>query len=880
MEREEIIAKAVDWMARRGWKEKLAKRRGSEQSLFEHSLIELDVFLELRSILSAKAHYGLNDIEQQTLVAAIFMHDVGKETEVWQRFISGQGPRVPHIIPELTRALVPEVCRAFGFDVGEQVERTIAHCAEFHHNRPGRSDGAIFSAMQTDESDRFQTLADLVKAIDHFCSASQPDDALVTARRESALNLHLAFACHRVAIRGVSSAFLHGAAHDAFEKLGWKRLLIFPEGTVYGGDPIGERVIPTSDEIRDLLKTEIDRGIARDVTPLMVGSPTGNILPKPDLLAFSESRQYLQSAAKKISPKSFAKKKLTDKRRVVEEYWRLKGRSDKPTDLEVEHKANEISSSQPEMIVFKFFKAMMDPDKVKEVEQEGATLAGQLYEEIFGVGSWAALQSTSTLMPAKDMAKTVDYFWALPGSKVDRPQNESVATVSESERTEGLISLLDEIAKKVYASTNKPSPRERLSSNMAEAFIKDLQQPSPGGDPRLLSEKQLEHYARSKPFAGKETGKGVYFCPICNTPFDPAGGQRASADFIDNPQTHTNRGIAYGGFGYVMVCSVCYYERLLFQVLLGTRPAQVITLMPRLNIGPAQGKRLVAAVKEWVEEAQGLMRGKSETLDYGFSLGLTDLAARKLTGRDAFEVQPEDLSSLFTYRFGADTQKKRRQEALKRLKQEFGDEIGEFNSACEQVFSSWDEAVEALIENRIDLPEIRAIRREVFRLYETIHLICQTPNLIFIPLTYEIASGNEESATSKGFRRLFVSLLLSIVLESAVAIHQEGEPVDFQGRSGSAYVPPIPAVRALVGHDWVPLNRTKYWLTAIGAASLLVRATGLPERSALYQILSADPAERLAQRIHEARKTKSGLSQEHLLLIEELPGFHRGEKEA
>src|SRR5207244_7671221 len=122
-----------------------------------------------------------DDAEQQTLVVAIFMHDIGKETDAWQRFISGQGPRVPHIIPNLTRTLVPEVCRAFGFDVTMEVEHTIAHCAEFHHNRPGRSDGAIFSAMETDGSDRFLTLADLVKAIDHFCSASQPDDALVTA---------------------------------------------------------------------------------------------------------------------------------------------------------------------------------------------------------------------------------------------------------------------------------------------------------------------------------------------------------------------------------------------------------------------------------------------------------------------------------------------------------------------------------------------------------------------------------------------------------------------------------------------------------------------------------------------------------------------------
>ncbi|WP_447973985.1 hypothetical protein [Nitrospira sp. Kam-Ns4a] len=37
------MTQATAWMQARGWKQKLAKKRGSEQSLCEHSLIELDV---------------------------------------------------------------------------------------------------------------------------------------------------------------------------------------------------------------------------------------------------------------------------------------------------------------------------------------------------------------------------------------------------------------------------------------------------------------------------------------------------------------------------------------------------------------------------------------------------------------------------------------------------------------------------------------------------------------------------------------------------------------------------------------------------------------------------------------------------------------------
>jgi hypothetical protein len=67
MDRQEIMTKAAAWMQARGWKEKLAKRRGYEQSLFEHSLIELDVLLELLPILGSPRHYSLSENEEAGL---------------------------------------------------------------------------------------------------------------------------------------------------------------------------------------------------------------------------------------------------------------------------------------------------------------------------------------------------------------------------------------------------------------------------------------------------------------------------------------------------------------------------------------------------------------------------------------------------------------------------------------------------------------------------------------------------------------------------------------------------------------------------------------------------------------------------------------------
>ncbi|HXG53722.1 MAG TPA: hypothetical protein VNN77_20150 [candidate division Zixibacteria bacterium] len=140
MDRREIMTKTAAWMQARGWKQKLAKRREHEQSLFEHSLIELDVLMELLPILASPRHYGLREEEQRILAVAVLVHDVGKETDAWQAYI--RNPRrdqwVPHVIPELTRGVVPELCAAVGFqDLAEPVQRIMAHCAEFHHAREG-----------------------------------------------------------------------------------------------------------------------------------------------------------------------------------------------------------------------------------------------------------------------------------------------------------------------------------------------------------------------------------------------------------------------------------------------------------------------------------------------------------------------------------------------------------------------------------------------------------------------------------------------------------------------------------------------------------------------------------------------------------------------
>lgn len=125
MERAELVTAAANWMQQRGWKARLAKKRGYEQSLFEHSLIELDVLLELLPMLASARHYTLSEAEKAVLAVAVLAHDVGKETDAWQAYIRDPRPErwVPHVLAELTRAVIPELCVTLGFSQQGEADR-------------------------------------------------------------------------------------------------------------------------------------------------------------------------------------------------------------------------------------------------------------------------------------------------------------------------------------------------------------------------------------------------------------------------------------------------------------------------------------------------------------------------------------------------------------------------------------------------------------------------------------------------------------------------------------------------------------------------------------------------------------------------------------
>lgn len=88
MNMEKIREKSATWMLNRGWKKIAAKRREFQQSLFEHTMVELDALLSLVSILRKPKHFKLTEEEEKILIASVVAHDAGKEKPEWQEYIS------------------------------------------------------------------------------------------------------------------------------------------------------------------------------------------------------------------------------------------------------------------------------------------------------------------------------------------------------------------------------------------------------------------------------------------------------------------------------------------------------------------------------------------------------------------------------------------------------------------------------------------------------------------------------------------------------------------------------------------------------------------------------------------------------------------------
>jgi hypothetical protein len=425
---QDVRARIIEGMIRWGWKDVIGKNRGFEQSLFEHSLNSLDVMVVLLPIL--REELNLTENEENALILAAATHDAGKGTPEWQAYVHG-GEFVSDTNVQLSAKLIPEICQACNLS-GAELAKTLVRL----HMRHERTPTAVVSSLLTSQdSQRWGHLVDIIDTVDNLVSIPSLLEA-VEYLRSSSLGRYLKVEYHLVNIRGVSTTLLHRAAQETFCQAGWQPLLHYAEGTIYVSSTREEAKSLTAAELRDALSKAIDeilRQRSETLCELTVGRDIRQtFLPKPELFDYRRLETYLRVASRRVRRReakdvgldnaykyinfrnildhtgdaALARRtegSLSDLRKRIPSQYHSLLVTDPNTLSEKEINAvlARMGEGYPEMSVFKFFKDAVNPKTglIGESEQQ---LIKKFYEEIFGIGSFAALVGSRLQITHRD----------------------------------------------------------------------------------------------------------------------------------------------------------------------------------------------------------------------------------------------------------------------------------------------------------------------------------------------------------------------------------------------------------------------------------------------------------------------------------------------
>lgn len=875
----------VEHLLQKGWERLLGKRIRYEQSLFEHSLNTLDVVLTYLPIFRQTWHPPLTRDEEVALLVTAVAHDAGKATDEFQRYIRGETGWVGHWSPELTQALVSELYRLWAQCSGQDVtadERQVrkAMAGVRYTIRQERTPALEASELlRTDHlSPRWRLFMDVVDDVDNLVSCPSVLDAARFLRRgQSPLARVVSVGYHQARVRGVSTVLLHRAAQEAFVRRGWQPLLFYLEGTLYISTQDGAQ-IPSPEEIAvELQAITRDNLQARSqmMPQLVVGDIRQNFLPKPELFDADRLRDYLRVAATKARAKPADKVEPRNVIKVVDALHpeatkhicrdgRLPSqppaaeavRLERSLPVDYAQEARQaLGSAQPEMAIFKFFKNVVK--RFFPAKGNAYTVVRQQYEHMLGAGSFAKLMRMSTLQPAEDYLLAVRFFHELPGTVVGYPSVEKVGFLRPDERQQVLIDLLVKIAEDGFAQLPERPSFAEFAKKFASVAAQDLLEPA-SLDVNKLAERQIKAYSTMKARRSQEV-----VCPVCNAPLrlGSAESYTALADtFGKGVEAFSNRQTAHRPKAKLTACAGCYYERVLQQLLLASRPEEVIAIFPQMNLSSHGAVALVRQVRDLEEQARQLSTPQTAAPDQRFDLAASWSLADKVGSTPVEDLagNPRALATAFSYELGEKDQHERRRKLIGALQKEFEEDLDDLNTFYGTAFSSFDVAADAIIQKQPSMwagavAEVTApLYEQAFRRANDYAFVVQTANLILIPIGHGFG-GSSSSEAKAGLARLLTALFLAKVLDVAVAIVPFSELADVMAERGLgiAYVPPVAQLRHRLRTAWVSLADRDRWLQAIAAAFRLARLAEYPERSDVYQALSEPSVGRIIRRIEE-----------------------------
>ena len=743
--------------------------------------------------------------------------------------------------------------------------------------------------LRTDHlSPRWRLFMDVVDDVDNLVSCPGVlDAARFLGRGQGPLARVVSASYHQARVRGVSTVLLHRAAQETFVRRGWQPLLFYPEGTLYISAQDDVRT-PSSEEIAEELQAiaRADLGARSQMMPqLVVGRDIRqNFLPKPELFDADRLRDYLGEAAKRARAKPADKVKAWNVVKVVDALHpeatlhvrrggkllatpppAEAGRIEDSLPEGYRQEAREaLGSSEPEMAIFKFFKHVVVNFLYPNGDPARAHAHGAVssqYEMVFGNGTFEKLgqMAKSSLKPAEDYLLAVRFFHELPGTNVGYPSVAKVRFLRPEERQRILIDLLAQMAEAGFAQLPERPSFTEFPEKFASAAVQDLLAPA-SLDVNALAKRQIQAYSTTKARRPQEA-----VCPICNAPLrlESTESFTAFADtFGQGVEAFSNRQVAHGRKAKLKACARCYYERVLQQLLLASRPEEVIVIFPRMNLSRHGAAALVQRVRELEEQARRLSAPQTALPEQRFDLTASWSLAEKV-GSAPGEDLPRDprlLATAFSYQLGEKVQHDCRRNLIKAIQERFENDLQELNDFYRTAFHSFEEAADAIVSKAPQMwaglaaEETVPLYERAFKLANDYAFVMQTANLVLIPMGHGFG-GSTSSETKAGLARLLAALFLAAALDVSVAIVPFHELADVLAERGLgvAYVPPVAQLRHRFRTTWISLTDSARWLQAIAAAFRLARLAEYPKRSDAYQALSEPSVGRIIRRIDEVK---------------------------
>ncbi|MGC1119606.1 MAG: hypothetical protein WBA22_00810 [Candidatus Methanofastidiosia archaeon] len=730
-------------------------------------------------------------------------------------------------------------------------------------------------------------------------------------------------------IRGISTSLIHKAAQKAHARKGWIPILHFPDGTAYVGSIGAEILSKDSilEELNITVREFVDQFPDANAY-VVVGKPTASSISTEVIFQPEELDQYLREVIRKnrsrkpenidkvieyLLNKSLAEYFLSQSSADLSLFKPFNQRKKKrmkfindpncnfkdsvlptlaiPSSLDSDETFSALAKSRKGREKF-YVQHQLDGEKVENRLEELRIMLSEskpycaLVEfmcDLVGRRSLVNDNAQKFLIDniankfGKDERSVKKYKEILPltGSYNPLPFQilfvDYLPEIFGQEFEEEFISWI----KTIFATAwdNYGFEFQSLDEKCGALLRSDLISPV-APDYAEDASKSKKFYRSSKEEAFSKKPEAQKMCPICNTYFE--GENKSIADIVGFSKKFSNRLVGSRSLSNFNICQACELEYLLRSLVLTERPSELAIVYPQMNITFELGEALKKKFRELNAAVERTCGSKTTDLSKFLLIRNLDQIAETISQEGADFLQDISAADFVQYFiFSRDPEKPTMQNAkeiiLQALETSYPwDSVQEFNEDKGTSYDSFEELVDDILNgrnlNREFILEVQEEVRKKKTRKKEIAPVYVTPNFAVLFLSdFQSLKAEDTSDTDAGFKKIFLSSILSILFDSSVALLEANEEIP-NIPEGLVFTPSVGNVvkivsnvrkgRTVPGRErWLSRTERDLWTNLLAAAILIKSKAKMSERTGIFEVLSSPTVGHLMRRMELKKKS-------------------------